>query len=190
MSRSPVLERFDQLSDHPLGPMSASGEWRAGHAAGLAEAATAAAARQDLLRDNLVQAVADLKFNFAEARAHLLGALTPLFRTLAETVLPDIAQASLAPQVVDHLCRAAEADMNRPVHLCLSPEDIPVVETALARSHLPLLRVTADHGLAAGQACLMSGTAETVLDTPALCAAIRASLLALQDETDERTRHG
>jgi hypothetical protein len=181
MVRSPLLERFDDLASDPHVPGPPSDDWQAGHAAGLAEAESSLALKQTVLRDALVQSVADIDFHFAEARAHLLGSLGPLFRAIADGLIPGLIQP---------LQDAAARDLSRPIHICLSPDDLPAVERAVTGLHMPKLRLTADGGLAPGQACLMAGAAETVLDVPALISAIRAALDSLARDSDQRSKHG
>jgi hypothetical protein len=190
MVRSPLLERFDDLASDPHVPGPPSDDWQAGHAAGLAEAESSLALKQTVLRDALVQSVADIDFHFAEARAHLLGSLGPLFRAIADGLIPGLIQPLLVARIAADLQDAAARDLSRPIHICLSPDDLPAVERAVTGLHMPKLRLTADGGLAPGQACLMAGAAETVLDVPALISAIRAALDSLARDSDQRSKHG
>jgi hypothetical protein len=190
MPLTALLERFDTGDGQKTEAATPSDDWRAGHAAGLAEGATIAATKHAVLRDDLVQSVADFGFAFAEARAHMLASLTPLLTAVCDLVLPAATQSILVARVMSLLGDAAAHDLNRPLHLCVAEGDLAAIRTALAGQHLPHLRLSADPNLAAGQVCLMQGGQETVLNVPALISAIGAALQVPVEETRLRSEHG
>lgn len=181
MSRPPRFEPFDTET----GAASAdapSAEWRAGHASGLAEAAESDARRRAVAEEAALAALADLAFTWAEARGAVLAALVPLFRELADRLLPALAGEAFPLHLIETLSRVAAQDVSTAPELHLSPTDVARVAPLLASA--PPLRVSADPALAPGQARIGRGMGETVLDTPALVAALAEILSAFGDAAD------
>lgn len=178
MSRPPRFEPFDPESDAADGA-APSAEWRAGHASGLAEAAESDAHRRAVAEEAALASLADLAFTWAEARAAVLSALVPLFRALADRLLPALAGEAFPLHLVETLARVAAQDVATAPELHLSPEDVARISPLLASA--PPLRVTTDPSLAPGQARIGRGMGETVLDTPALVAALAEILSAFGD---------
>jgi hypothetical protein len=177
------LLRFEPFDAEPVAPaqVGPSEDWLAGHAAGLAEAAESDARRLALAEEVALTALADVAFTWAEARAGVLLALVPFFRTLAERLVPELAGEAFVLHLVEALRMSAAADVPSMPDLAVSPDDArylgPIIEKAM-----PGVRLGADAGLTRGQARLASDKTETVLDTPALVAALREILAAWVDD--------
>jgi hypothetical protein len=173
--------RFEPFDTGPVAPArdEPSADWQAGHARGLAEAAESDARRRALAEEAAIAALSDLTFTWAEARAAVLAALIPFFRALADRLIPDLAGEAFPLHLAEALGRAAAADVAAAPELHLSPEDILRVSTLLAS--LPPIRVTPDPALAPGQARIGHGAGQTVLDTPALVAALHDIIAAFDD---------
>ena len=157
-----------------------------GHAAAMAEVE----ASQALLAQEVVQAISDVTFGFAEARLHVMAGLEPMFRILIDTVLPAALPASFRAHLVARLVADARTDVSRPFALALNPAQIDAVSAILPPTLVPLLTLTPDPGLSAHTAAIRQGSLETALDHDALLADITQALSALFDHITESKAHG
>ena len=186
MARPLRFEPFDAtpVAAAPAGP---SEDWLAGHARGLSDAAETAAARRAAAEEAALAALGDLAFTWAEARAAVLAALVPFFRTLSDRLLPDLAAGSFPLHLVEELSRAAARDIDATPGIMVSPDEMALI----AALNLGGVRLTADPTLASGQARLGHGAGSTLLDTPALLAALQevtAAFIAAADPADPTTK--
>lgn len=192
MTRFPHLESFDlpdKLPD-PTVIAEPTAEWRAGHAAGLAQGQAIAAAVQSDLTAEMAQCFADMGFGFAEARLQLLSGLKPLFGAIINRVLPGLSQSALAAQVVDLLYRAAAQDSRVPLELLVNPDRIDGLTSLLPYAvGMPVILV-ADPSVGLDQAVIRASQSETLLDVGTVLAGVQAALEAIFETTDERTNYG
>ncbi|PYE84596.1 hypothetical protein [Pseudoroseicyclus aestuarii] len=174
------LECFDD-SPEPLARVDPEGpgeDWLEGHAAGVEAGRAAAAAEQAALTERLVQTLDDMGFGYAEARAHLLAALRPLFAALSESLVPGLAAQGLALRLAERLAEAAEADAGLPVTLRVAPTETEAFEQVASSAPLPL-RLQPDPVLEPGQLVLERGGSATMLDALSLVEELRGALDAL-----------
>ncbi|ROU03234.1 hypothetical protein [Histidinibacterium lentulum] len=188
-----TLEDFDRrpsgqsAEDLPVESLPGYEEgFRAGRETGLAEADTTRARLTAVLADRF----ADLTFTGAEARAHVLAALRPLFAAVTGKLLPRAAQASLAPYVAEALIEAAEADTRVPVALLVAPEVAEIVRAVAARQAGNPVLIEANPGLGPGEVLIRSSERETMLDIDRLVEDLQGALAALFVEEPRRDRHG
>jgi flagellar biosynthesis/type III secretory pathway protein FliH len=165
-------------------------EWHAGYAAGRADAATAAATAAAQSGAQLAQAMADIGFTFAEARALCLQSLQPLFETLIAQVLPGLAPTANVAGLARLILHAAATDLSGPVILQVPPSEVIAVRQALQGLGPAQLTVRADADLQPGQARLSCSTQETALDVPRLLAAAADILRAALNGRTMESRHG
>ncbi len=187
MPQTGFLESFDEVGPSDTGP---SPEWRLGHAAGVAEAQAAAQADQAALSATLVQRFDDIDFAYAEAQAHVLGALRPLFDALCEQLLPGLEDTTAALHLRQLLEQAAKRDMAAPLELRIAETQVPVITALLADRDGLQLTIVADPALGPGEVLLRTPETETALDVSAMIDGARAALAAYFDATDERSNHG
>ena len=192
MGRSPLLECFDSaefsgIAEPELRP---SADWCDGHTTGQAVGYAQAMAEQAALSAEIAQAIADMSFGFAEARAHILQGLKPLFGALVNRVLPGMAEAALATHVVGLLNDAATQDSNLPVELSVHPARMDVLTAILPYAVGFPVMLMADPGIGVDQAVLRSARAETALDVGAVIAGVQTALGAIFETTDERVNYG
>jgi len=160
--------------------------FRSGRETGLAEADTS----QRRLTAVLADRFADMTFTQAEARAHVLAALRPLFAAVTGKLLPRAAQASLAPYVAEALIEAAEADSRMPVALLVAPEVAEIVRAVAERQAGNPVLIEANPGLGPGEVLIRSSERETMLDIDRLVEDLQGALTALFAEEPRRDRHG
>lgn len=160
--------------------------YRSGREAGRAEADAEGARLTALLADRF----AEMSFTQAEARAHVLAALRPLFAAVTGKLLPRAAEASLAPYVAEALIEAAEADSRMPVALLVAPEVARVVQSVADRQAGNPVIIEANPGLGPGEVLIRSSERETMLDIDRLVEDLQGALAALFVEDPRRDRHG
>jgi flagellar assembly protein FliH len=188
MGRMPELEDFDPPAAAPAGP---GAEWLAGYEAGVADGRAQERLEQGAIAAETAQAIADLGFGFAEARAHVMAALGPLFAVLVERLVPDLLRDSFGPRILDHLARAARADAAQPLVLRVGEDDAPALARLVAAQSAVAVTVRPDPRLGAGQAVIEGdASGDTSLDLAALERDITEALAAALPQLERTKRHG
>lgn len=188
MARLAVLESFDTAA--PPEPGGPGPDWLAGHAAGFDEGQAAARAEASALSAETAQRIADLCFGYAEAEAQILARLRPLFRALADRIVPAVLQDTLGVALAEELDAAVVADLARPAVLRVPPEDHAAVGSALAALARAPFVLRADPALGRGQALIETPVQSTAFDCGRLAADVDAALAALCIEPARNPSHG
>jgi hypothetical protein len=192
MGRTPLLECFDPalLSSMSAPEPGPGPDWLDGHAQGMVEGRARVLAEQATLSAEMGQTLADMAFGYAEARAHILHGLTPLFRLLIGKLLPHLSGAAMSSHVIGLLTDAAAQDSAQPMELSVHPARIAALTELLPYAvGLPVVLV-ADPGIGIDQAVLRSGQSETALDVGAVIAGAQAAFEAIFVGKTERAHHG
>ena len=190
MMRLLTLEAFDSPPDLPEPePAGPSDDWLDGHATGVAEGLSRAAAETDARLAEIAQSLADISFGFAEARAAVLASLGPLFSTLADRLLPGLAAQAQRAALIEAATAAARADSAAPLDIRVHPALADQIAAVVP--DLPDLPFTirADPGVAPGQILVSHRSQDTLLDAEALIAALAAPLAFLRDEPQRKAGH-
>lgn len=190
MSRLVALEAFDLPPDPKETDPEPGEDWRAGHATGLADGLAMAAMRQDVLSDGAAQAINDLVFTYAEARAQVLAALQPLIGTIMDRLLPELGRATLLPLLVERIMAVAAEHSAMPVVIRVPPSTAPALITLMQTFPEPKPGILADASLEEGQALIAAAEQENMVDLEGLVTEIRQTLEAFTDETQQEMRHG
>ncbi|MBL4812503.1 MAG: hypothetical protein JKX69_09165 [Rhodobacteraceae bacterium] len=188
MPRPAFLESFE-LNGAPSEPRQ-SGDWLDGHTKGKIEGAEEALSNSSVAAAELSQILADMKFSYEEACAHIQASLQPLFAALVEQVLPAMVDASMRQHLIAMIEDAAAKDGKSPMTLCINPAMLDALQPILPLENSPPLELTSDPALPRGRAYLRSGTANTVLDLDAFLSAVNEALPALDHEKQLRIDHG
>lgn len=173
-----------------------SADWREGHAQGLADAAASDMRARAAREEAALASLADLQFTWTEARASVLGALAPFFRTLADRLLPELCDDVVAANLAAVLSRAAVGDVPSLPDIMVNPDDAERLGRLLAGSPLPNVRLRQDPTLAPGQVRIGRAGDDTMLDMPEFLAELREIVSAwptLRDEMkpqEERLHNG
>lgn len=154
-----------------------------GYAAGLAAAAQDADADRRRIDEDLSANLQAMAFTWHEARVHVLMALEPLLTRMTATLLPKIAREALAPVVLEALMPMARDMADAPVTLAVHPE----MRAAVDCGPFTILN---DLSLTPGQARLVLGQSETVVDLDRATADITAAIRGFFDLTEKDRRHG
>lgn len=177
-----VLESFDdpeQESD-----ISSVG-YQDGYEAGYAAAEESHAAKQQQALESISAILSDFSFGYAEAREHLLGKLHLVMQQLSKAALPEILQNTFGL----HLCEVIEAEFQRladeAVQIGVSLEAVAPVSDALS-GLTKTFAILPDASLEEGQAILVAGDVEVMLDLPDLLGRLQQALDGI--ETDEKPK--
>jgi len=189
--RPAELEFFDdrELLSRSSDPAN-SEAWQQGYAAGHAEATQQALANNTQLQDSVVQALQEMAFGFAEARALLVNDLRPLFEASCAQFFPVLADAALPAQIVSALMDLAEERVQQPLKLHLPPDQVTAVNAALTRATALPFEAVADPALGPNQAIIVGGAQDVMIDFDGLTSLVRSSFEAVTEPTQERQDHG
>lgn len=153
----------------------------------------AGAARQDdrsQTEDAVARNLQTLTFTLAEARTHVLLSLRPLLDAVSAQLLPEVAQAAIAPLVRDTLMPLAEELADTPAALRVHPAARAAVEAMLPPpSKLPVA-VVEDPALTRGQVVISIGAAGARVDLDPACAAIAAAIRDFYELLPSERHHG
>ncbi|ARO15424.1 flagellar biosynthesis/type III secretory pathway protein [Ketogulonicigenium robustum] len=168
--RAIAFEAFDSEPESNTGP---SPEYLAGYDAAMAEIEQSQTAARLRALDVTATALADHSFTHAEARRSVLAALSPLFQTIAQRLLPGLRAETLRLYLIDALETAAENTTTRGIAVQLAPEDYETLRAFAPQlpGHFTLAPAAA---VPMGTIMLATGDGESCLD-------IETLLLQLQD---------
>lgn len=198
MSIAHLLEDFGALGARTPGrPMSEDmlEEYRLeafenGYKSGWDDATHAHSESQASISAELAKNLRDLSFTYHEARDHLLGSLAPLFRGIVESLVPVLAEHSLASNVAQQLEEIARDRADCRVEIHLAPANREKLN-AIIDPELPMdVSVTGDSTLGDGQARMVFGTEEREIDIADIVDTIRFALAGIGTQTHEEQDHG
>ena len=128
------------------------------------------------MRADLARSLQALSFTYHEARAHVLGAMTPLIQAIVAQLLPELARETLAPIVLEALMPLAEDSAEAPVTLMLNPADRAAVAALLEQATGFPAVIHDEPALAEGQVMLRLGEQELRVDLAGAVAQISTAL--------------
>lgn len=160
-----------------------------GYGAGWGDALQAQAEDVARLRGDLGRNLAEMAFNYRDARRHILSALEPLLQDMVGKVLPAVARQSLGHVILEELRPVAGQLAGAPLEVRTSPACRDQVEVLLkGASDLPL-SVLAEPTLSDGQAYIRSPGHEAKVDLDGVVQAIATAVAAFfQAEQEEDAR--
>ena len=186
-----VMFAFEDFAEPaPVADPQVSRDWQEGYDAGVAATRAEHGETQAQLSQEVIQALSDITFGFAEARLHVLAGLEPLFRALVNRILPAALADAFPAHIVSRLLAAAKTDISQPFRVLLHPTQIDAINDILPEQLAALLTVEASSSLSPHTAMIDGPTAETALDHDALLTELSESLSALFDHITESRSHG
>lgn len=180
------LEAFDDKTPLDAGTTpEVQQSYEEGYVAGVA----AAQQSQATLSAELVQCIADLKFSYSEARAEVLGALTPLLASVTETLLPHCVTSGFAHELGLTVHQAVASGITDTISIVVHPEQRNGVEAALAEHNLGA-DVEQDANLTPHAAWIKHGRTESYLDLDLLLSQVTEILRAIEFTEPRTQKHG
>lgn len=189
MGRLLILEPFDKPVE-VTEVETISQDWHDGHAAGFAAGQAVLESHENRLREDIVQAILDLNFTYAEARTQVLASLAPLLNRVVSQVLPALSREMTLPHIVEMMMDAARRDSAAPMDVHVHPDVLPALQTVWPAAPGTVIRLAADPALAPGQALMRHQETETLLDLDGVLHRVRDIFATLTAETTERPHHG
>ncbi|WP_209835200.1 ABC transporter ATP-binding protein [Ruegeria sp. HKCCE3926] len=156
-----------------------------GYGAGWEDASQAQEQSRGQISAEMARSLEDMSFTYHEAVARMTLSLEPMFTSLVQTVLPEMADRGLAARIVEQLCEMARSRVEQPMQILVPPGCAESV-AALLPQDLPSTPQVIEHTeLEPGQARLQVGTSRREVDCTALLAAIEQTFDAYVFETRE-----
>lgn len=181
-----ALEAFDAA---PPDETARNTAFQEGYEEGLRAGRIAAEAESGALHASLVQAINDIDFSYAEARAQLLISLQPLFATIVEKLLPHCVDAGFPSLVVDELNAFADSGIGGPMQIHVHPDQLEAVGQATEGLKTEV-SVKPDPTLDLHAAWIQCGNAEAKLDLDRLLAQITQALEPIMHSQDRTNANG
>ena len=185
MGQALNLEAFDDAAAGDVANNVNGKGYDDGYQAGRADAA----ANEAALNAELVQALADASFTYAEAKGEVLRSLAPLLTTIVNKVLPYCITAGFTDQIAGMLQDSAATQMAPAASLTVHPSQVDVIARTLATTDLGVT-CAADPALTPHAVWLRCGTAEHLFDPDQLMAEIAAIFAALEPAETQRSSDG
>ena len=184
---APQFQDFEAVNPAEDQTALHTADFDAGFEEGVAEGRRLAVKEDALLTSAAAQSLVDMQFGYAEARAHFVALLEPLFKEMVTNLLPEIAQESLPAKVAAALQSVALRDVSAPVEIAVHPDNVAALSRLIARESGPPIQIKAAPDLALTQAQLCTPTGGgTHLDINHVVTEMSAALAALFDPENQR----
>ena len=173
MSIAHLLEDFDDLIQGvPVSMTDISIEelrleaFEKGYQAGWDDAVKSRHEDERTVSVELQQNLQDLTFTYEEARSAVVDSVAPLIRQMVETVLPELAKASLPFRIAEEVEVLAKSASEQPIEIHAFPGDVPAIGPMLDGSDFSRISVIGDDTLPEGQVRIVTGDTEREIDLP------------------------
>jgi len=148
-----------------------------GYQAGWDDSAKAQQDGATAISEDFARNIRDLSFTYHEAYSSLVSAMEPLIRQIVTSVLPELAQGSLAARVAGLLQAEIAAHGKQPVLLTTAPASAEALRTILPEGGSLPVEIRQDGDLAPGQVHLRIGdVAEHEIDLEEVLDGIGAAI--------------
>ena len=169
--------------------------FESGYKAGWDDAAKATEEDQAKAKADLAHNLEELSFTFVEARQHVLQSIEPLFRDVLLKLMPNMAQVSLLPRLLELLHAAAETSADTPFEIVIAPANREALESLLPDPAPFPIEIREEPTMAEGQAYFSQGSTTTQLDLGAAQAEMAQVItdffqLQHQEAQNEQSTHG
>jgi flagellar biosynthesis/type III secretory pathway protein FliH len=161
-----------------------------GYQAGWDDSARAHAEDQARVSEALAATLQQFSFTFHDAQLQILNALRPLFAQIAETLLPEMARATLPHLVAEHLSALAAEAAGDTLILKVAETDRPALETAIRKHGSYSIRIVTNPGFAPGHLELTSGQEERSIDLTKVVSEVAEALNAFGMEAERTPENG
>lgn len=128
----------------------------------------------------------DLSFTYHEACAGLMAGLQPVLRGMVDTVLPEIARASLGVWVVEQLADLAREGLQKPIHIVCAPTNMQALDALLPEYDDPPVVLSAEPSLSEGQVYFRFGGTEYEINLDSVLAEISTAMSGFMSQTDKK----
>lgn len=164
--------------------------FESGYQAGWDDASAAHAAEQSHISSDFAQNLRALTFTYQDAHRHILEKLHPLFTQMVETILPNVAHATLGNRIVFEVMRIAESHPNQRVDLIVSPASRIKIERIDLEFQPDLVQLIEDDSLSDGQVFLKFGNRERRIDLDSLISEVKLATHEFVAELERQNQNG
>lgn len=169
---------------------SKSDDYETGYKAGWSDASVAEALDQSRISAEFARNLQDIGFTFHEARCRVLKSLENLLTELVGKIIPEIASKTIGLRIIEEVVPMAEAILDRPTQIVVSPSMRLALEPLLTESTGFPLELIEEPSLCDGQVFLRCGGAEKRIDFTKLIDGVSASLSSMYEANDRMISHG
>ena len=161
-----------------------------GFGAGWEDAMAAAKAEGAQISSELAHSLQNLSFTYHEARSHVLRGIRPVLAAMTEKLLPELAQAALAPMLLEAVMPLLDHGGTGHVTLTLHPSSRAKVERLLSEVAGLLVTIREDAGMGEGQVYLQVNQAEQMIDLDRALDEISRTVRDFFDFAEKDNAHG
>lgn len=153
-----------------------------GYKCGWADCAAAEVEERNAIGADLAQNLSEAQLTYETARRDVIAALGPFFADVAETLLPRMAAAALAPTVLAELGALAEGQTAPRIEVRAAPSACAALERLGETEQLSNLTVRAEPAFAEGQVSIRVGTEQRDLDMAGAAARIADAIASFSTQ--------
>lgn len=164
--------------------------FESGYRAGWDDAIKAQSDDRTRISSALAQHLQDLSFTYHEAYNNAMNAMAPLLQQVTQTLLPELARASLGQHIVEQLQALAREIGQLDVVIAVSPESEEAVARVLEQDFGFPITLDTDATLANEQADIRFGQTEKQIDLTALAASLSEALAGFAHENQRIVSNG
>jgi len=161
-----------------------------GYQAGWDDAVKAQTEDARRITADLAQNLQDLRFTFEEAHGAVMQALRPLLLQMMTTILPRLAQESLAPRIAEMLHDLARDQGRLGIGIACSPDDATRLAHLIGDDPAIGATLTEDDTLGPGQVSLRFGEAEHEIDLGEVLGGIDATIRGFFEQHQTEAQQG
>ena len=180
------LEDFDADG---LAQTKADLRYDAGFADGMAAALAQAAEDRSSLTRDVVQAISELEFTYAEATSAALQGLKPMLFAFVEGILPDLARTSFGDRLKTEIAMAFAEALPGQLEIATHPDHVAAITAAFADSEVQAV-VSADPEMAPLTAMIASKRDAVMFDQASALARLRDAVAATLTPDERKDTHG
>lgn len=157
-----------------------------GFQAGATEAIAAAEAEATRLSTDLVSRLQDMSFGFHEAAAHVMANVTPVLKSMIDTVLPRMMAETVGHTILETVEPLVEEAAGIPVRLLVCPAEASTIRDLIGEeADLPFV-IVEDPGLEPGCAHLKLGEIERRIDVADALGRMSEAVDAVMDQNQRK----
>lgn len=165
--------------------------FEAGYQAGWDDAVKAQGDTDAKLTEEFMQNMQDLSFTYHEAYSKLSIGMKPLIAAILTRLLPQIAEQSLAPQILEQMNSLITEQSGSILEIAVAPEKHAVLEVLLQDQTSIPFTLTAEPALSSGQVYLRAGQVEREINLDAVLEGVSGAIEAFFHTAEQQeTEHG
>lgn len=184
---SPAAPQADEAPTAPDNGPDMLEAYESGYKSGWDDASAAMDQEKSKVGAELARNLRDLGFTYHEARSNTIKAMEALLEELVEKVLPQAMSDLLARQIIEDIMSQADAILDAPVQVVVSPAEADMVRDMLPDTLTMPVEVLAEPTQALGQAYLKFAKSEHRIDLAGVLDRMQTALKAMSQANKERT---